>query len=430
MTTATIHTKQTDGLRIKSTDDEIGLIEAVVNRMNVIDADGDRILSGAFTETLKNLDKEPVAMLWGHDSQQVIGKLLDAYEVGLENGEAVLVAKLLCNLDTERGRSAYSDIKMGAVAAWSIGFNCDAGDIKSVTDPDGQKVFEISALSLVEISAVLRGSSPGTSTLSVKESTTEKGAIPSHDTPTSDQNWDGSAVVASLPDTGDDAALYRDVFAWVNSAPDASPEAKSSYKFPHHDYPDTTANIKACQSIVGVLNGAMGGSSIPEDDRQAVWNHAARHLRDAGITPADLKEDKATIPGKPDKYTTAEEARDRADELPAACEGAHQMTAEDGSVYFMPCQNHAIYESLFDEGATSYEDPTPTQTANLGGATGQAAATLSRDDALSASKIPTDAETTPDHAVQRAADAIRALAASEVARVKLAWLKTQEKRKQ
>ena len=258
MTTATIHTKQTDGLRIKSTDDEIGLIEAVVNRMNVIDADGDRILSGAFTETLKNLDKEPVAMLWGHDSQQVIGKLLDAYEVGLENGEAVLVAKLLCNLDTERGRSAYSDIKMGAVAAWSIGFNCDAGDIKSVTDPDGQKVFEISALSLVEISAVLRGSSPGTSTLSVKESTTEKGAIPSHDTPTSDQNWDGSAVVASLPDTGDDAALYRDVFAWVNSAPDASPEAKSSYKFPHHDYPDTTANIKACQSIVGVLNGAMG----------------------------------------------------------------------------------------------------------------------------------------------------------------------------
>ena len=53
MTTATIHTKQTDGLRIKSTDDEIGLIEAVVNRMNVIDADGDRILSGAFTETLK-----------------------------------------------------------------------------------------------------------------------------------------------------------------------------------------------------------------------------------------------------------------------------------------------------------------------------------------------------------------------------------------
>ena len=76
MTTATIHTKQTDGLRIKSTDDEICLIEAGVNRMNVIDADGDRILSGAFTETLKNLDKEPVAMLWGHDSQQVIGKLL------------------------------------------------------------------------------------------------------------------------------------------------------------------------------------------------------------------------------------------------------------------------------------------------------------------------------------------------------------------
>ena len=38
-----------------------------------------------------------------------------------------------------------------------------------------------------------------------------------------------------------------------------------------------------------MLNGAMGGANIPDGDRQGVWDHLAAHLKDAKVTPAELK---------------------------------------------------------------------------------------------------------------------------------------------
>ena len=40
---------------------------------------------------------------------------------------------------------------------------------------------------------------------------------------------------------------------------------------------------------IGVLNGGRGGTTIPDADRQGVWNHLAKHLRDADLTPPELK---------------------------------------------------------------------------------------------------------------------------------------------
>jgi len=56
---------------------------------------------------------------------------------------------------------------------------------------------------------------------------------------------------------------------------------------------------------------------------------------------------RAALPG--DKYTTEQEALDRADEL--GCEGTHTMD-EDGQTIYMPCSTHGRYEEL--TGTTGY----------------------------------------------------------------------------
>jgi hypothetical protein len=87
------------------------------------------------------------------------------------------------------------------------------------------------------------------------------------------------------------AKVLRQAYAWVD--PDGNPEAKGSYKFIHHEVGRSgevgPANVKACTSGIGVLNGARGGADVPAAARKGIYNHLARHLRDAGQEPAALK---------------------------------------------------------------------------------------------------------------------------------------------
>jgi uncharacterized protein len=87
------------------------------------------------------------------------------------------------------------------------------------------------------------------------------------------------------------ARVLRRAFAWLD--PEADPNNKTAYKFIHHEVKTDgnvgPANIRACRSGIGVLNGARGGSDIPATDRKGVYNHLARHLRDGGQDPARLK---------------------------------------------------------------------------------------------------------------------------------------------
>ncbi len=115
------------------------------------------------------------------------------------------------------------------------------------------------------------------------------GALRSHSTKTSTASWRGPKAEAALPD--DDARAYRQAYAWVD--PDGDPARKASYKFIHHEVSGGkvgAANAKACTSGIGILNGGRGGTKIPHAHRKGVWNHLARHLRDAGEEPAPLRD--------------------------------------------------------------------------------------------------------------------------------------------
>jgi uncharacterized protein len=121
-------------------------------------------------------------------------------------------------------------------------------------------------------------------------------AIAVHHTKTIDEPWDGGANVKNLL-ADKTEAYYRQMFAWQD--PEADAKTKSAYKFPHHMVDSSgdigAANVKACQSIIAILNGGMGGADIPDKDRQGVYNHAAAHLKDAGEEPAELKSSNPNI---------------------------------------------------------------------------------------------------------------------------------------
>lgn len=93
-----------------------------------------------------------------------------------------------------------------------------------------------------------------------------------HHTATTDEPWDGPAAMKAMPAQ---AATLRACCAWVD--PDGDPDAKSSYKFPHHAKKGGPANLAACRNGLARLSGA----NIPDADRAGVKRHLQAHLDDA-----------------------------------------------------------------------------------------------------------------------------------------------------
>lgn len=135
---------------------------------------------------------------------------------------------------------------------------------------------------------------PGWRELSEKmEEHSEKRAIGSHSTNVVSRRWDAAAVERGIS-SGASAADLRSVYAWRD--PDGEPTAKGSYKFPHHHGVGGAANVTALRAGIAALNGARGGADIPSGDRRGVWNHLAKHLRDAEVEPPALRSMQTNAP--------------------------------------------------------------------------------------------------------------------------------------
>ena len=124
-------------------------------------------------------------------------------------------------------------------------------------------------------------------------------AIAPHKTATTDAAWDGPANEARLR-LGGDEAYYRSAYAWQDPEGDAT--KKNAYRFVHHQVAEGgevgAANVQGCLTGIGVLNGARGGTTIPAGDKRGVYNHLAKHMRDAGQEPPDFKgEEEDAEPG-------------------------------------------------------------------------------------------------------------------------------------
>lgn len=107
--------------------DEAGICEAIVSVFSVVDAGHEKVMPGFFS---KSIARKLPKGVWAHDWKQPIAKTLEAKE--LLPGDPMLPVELKefggCyikgqfNLDTQRGREAYSDLKFGTIDEFSIGY--------------------------------------------------------------------------------------------------------------------------------------------------------------------------------------------------------------------------------------------------------------------------------------------------------------------
>lgn len=153
-------------------DEALGIVECVVAVIGNKDSVGDVIIPGAFDRSFKR--RKP-RVVWGHDWNQPIGKVLEIYEVQpgdprlpakVKNlGLGAVYARVQFNLKSERGREAFSSVLFfGEEQEWSIGYKT----LDAVFDPKMQANI-LKELELYEVSPVLHGANQLTSTLSIKD---------------------------------------------------------------------------------------------------------------------------------------------------------------------------------------------------------------------------------------------------------------------
>lgn len=138
----------------KKSDGEQGIVEAYVSIFGNVDFAGDIIQEGAFAKSL--LRKLPKGV-WAHDWEKPIAKTLEAKETSKG-----LYIKGQFNLETQRGKESFSDIKFGTIDEFSIGFR--------ITDEEynDKGIRIIKEAELYEWSPVLVGANPETHPISVK----------------------------------------------------------------------------------------------------------------------------------------------------------------------------------------------------------------------------------------------------------------------
>lgn len=144
-----------------------GEIEAWVSVYGNVDSYGDRVMYGAFTDSLKEFTP---AVVWQHDITDPIGVTVSMEEVPpgderlpdsiREHGG--LLAKGRLNLNVQQGREAWEHIKFGSVSQYSFGYD----EVKTTPRPDGTK--ELNAVTIYEWSPVTLGANPKTQTQSIK----------------------------------------------------------------------------------------------------------------------------------------------------------------------------------------------------------------------------------------------------------------------
>jgi HK97 family phage prohead protease len=152
-------------------DEAEGIVECFVAGIGNKDSVGDVCASGAFTKSL--LRRKP-RVVWGHNWNDPIGKVLEIYEVGPQDprlplkmkiaGIGGLFAKVQFNLNSEKGKEAFLNVAFfGEEQEWSIGYKT----LRAQFDQKAQAniLYEVE---LYEVSPVLHGANQLTGTISVK----------------------------------------------------------------------------------------------------------------------------------------------------------------------------------------------------------------------------------------------------------------------
>lgn len=169
-------TLEVKGLEI--VDEEKGIVNAIISVTGIVDKVKDRIMPGAFEKSLASRTPKGI---WSHDWDTPVSRTVEVKELrpgdsslpttdsrgfAWPSGAGALQVKTQFNLETQRGKDAFSDVKFFAdEQEWSIGYHVPVGGAKIDTKTG---VREINHMELYEYSPVLFGAMPEARTTSVK----------------------------------------------------------------------------------------------------------------------------------------------------------------------------------------------------------------------------------------------------------------------
>lgn len=229
----------------------------------------------------------------------------DTLDEALDVVEATLVAEAD---DQKHGKHPHPDhtdphdqkdaaVETKAVTCPSSGKECTAGCMRYCTltgeevatedkTEDGKttgdkKSVEATLESLIDL---LRQNGVARSVVERSDAAITRTVPRPHDTPMAPetQAWDGPRQVAAA--TTDD---LRVMCAWYD---ETAPDVKSSYKLPHHEA-DAPHQVvwRGVAAAMGIVFGARGGVDVPDEDRQAIYDHLAAHYRQFDKVPPEFR---------------------------------------------------------------------------------------------------------------------------------------------
>jgi HK97 family phage prohead protease len=140
---------------LKAKDKKTGIIEAVVSVFGNLDRGREIVAPGAFKESLAR--KLPKGV-WHHRGHIPVAKTLEAKET-----DEGLFIKGQFNMDTQRGREAFSDIDFGIIDEFSIGYT-----VRKETWDREERITTLLQVDLWEWSPVLVGMNQSTRLVGTK----------------------------------------------------------------------------------------------------------------------------------------------------------------------------------------------------------------------------------------------------------------------
>lgn len=145
----------------KALDDGKGEFEAIVAVFNNIDLAGDRIIKGAFADSLKAWEQKgrPIPVVFSHDWQNLdahIGEVTEAKET-----DEGLYIKAQLDMDDPAAAKVFRLMKRGTLAEFSFAYDVEEEKLQNGAN-------ELLKLDVIEVGPTLKGMNPATQLLGVK----------------------------------------------------------------------------------------------------------------------------------------------------------------------------------------------------------------------------------------------------------------------
>jgi HK97 family phage prohead protease len=137
-------------------------VRALVSVYNNVDLQGDRVMPGAFVETLDEwkASGDPIPVVWSHDWLNPLAHIGYVDPNKVDDSGSGLVIEAVIDSDTEFSAQVLRLLKSRRLTEWSWAYDI----VEERTGPDGAN--ELVRVKLLEVGPCLKGANPETDTLS------------------------------------------------------------------------------------------------------------------------------------------------------------------------------------------------------------------------------------------------------------------------